>query len=110
MPNRPDGKVTELLEQMQAAGTPSYSFSPNGWMTFQDGKWINYAVELHLRAELCMAPEIVSELTYAAEVARGVDHALYSFYVEWLREVAPKLGPLAGEIVEQLDDVKLPSR
>jgi pSer/pThr/pTyr-binding forkhead associated (FHA) protein len=75
-----------------------------------DGKWMNYAVELHLRAELPMAPEVVAELIYAAEVSRGIDHALYSVYVEWLRDNAARLGPSTARLIEALDEIKLPSR
>ena len=75
-----------------------------------EGKWINFAIELHLRGEICMARETVSELAAAIEGASGIDHALYGYYVEWLRDVAPRLGPDALWVVDTLDGIKLPSR
>ena len=74
-----------------------------------DGKWINYTVELHLRAELVMSHETVSELTQAVELTDNVDHALFSYYVEWVRDVVPRMPPGTEQILERLDNVKLPS-
>jgi hypothetical protein len=74
-----------------------------------DGKWVNYTVELHLRAELVMSHETVSELAHAVELTDNVDHALFSYYVEWVRDVAPRMPAGTGEILERLDSVKLPS-
>jgi hypothetical protein len=74
-----------------------------------EGKWINYVMELHLRAQLPMSSETVAELAYAAEGSRGIDHALYSYYVEWLRDAAPRFSPVAQQVLEQLDAIKLPS-
>jgi len=74
-----------------------------------DGKWINYMVELHLRAELVMSHETVSELTQVVELTDKVDHALFSYYVEWVRDVVPRMPPGTVQILERLDNVKLPS-
>ncbi len=73
----------------------------------RNGRWVNYVVELHLRAKLAMAPEVVAELVCAAKLLRGIDHALYSAYVEWLREEAERFGPIAQATVDELDGVKL---
>jgi hypothetical protein len=74
------------------------------------GLWINYAVELHLRARLPMTLDLVGDLIYAVEVARGIDHVLYSVYVEWLRAEAPRLGAAAQQALAGLDAAKLPQR
>ena len=74
-----------------------------------DGRWVDYAIELHLRAELPMAPQVVAELACAAMQLRDIDHVLYSAYVEWLREAAARLGPLARATVEELDAIRLAS-
>lgn len=74
-----------------------------------DGRWVNYTIELHLRAELPMAPEVVAECVCAAAQVRGIDHALYGVYVEWLREQAERFGPVALAVVDELDAVRLPS-
>jgi hypothetical protein len=74
-----------------------------------DGKWINYAIELHLRAERAMSREIVDELAYSVEGTRGIDHALFSYYVEWLRASLRRLPPEAEAALEHLEHLELPS-
>ena len=75
----------------------------------RESQWVNYTIALHLRAELPMAPEVVAELVCAAEQLRGIDHALFSMYVEWLRDAAERFGPVARAIVDELDRIKLAS-
>jgi hypothetical protein len=72
-----------------------------------NGKWINYAVELHLRAEQAMNGETLELLEEAIANARNVDHGLYGYYVEWLHDAAPGLGAPAREAIDRLERIKL---
>jgi hypothetical protein len=74
-----------------------------------DSRWVDYTIELHLRAELPMGPEVVADLVCAAQQLRGIDHALFSVYVEWLRDAAERFGPVARAVVDELDATKLAS-
>jgi hypothetical protein len=72
-----------------------------------NGAWINYTVELHLRAQLPMADATLARLRDAVASAKNVDHALYGFYVEWLRESLPRLPPEARATLDELDRMRL---
>ena len=75
--------------------------------SLHNGNWIDYAVELHLRAQLPMTQETIELLKQAAASAKNVDHALYGFYVEWLREAVPRLPPEAGTVLAKLERLHL---
>ena len=73
----------------------------------RDGHWINYAVELQLRAKQPFAAAAVTALQEAVTVARDVDHALFSYYVEWLRDALPDLPPGTRQVFEALERLRL---
>jgi hypothetical protein len=72
-----------------------------------NGAWVNYAIELHLRAELALAPETLKLLQDALGSAKNVDHALYGYYVEWLRESLTRLPAHARDVLESLEHLRL---
>ncbi len=72
-----------------------------------NGSWINYTIELHLRAQLPMVAETVTRLKDAVASCRNIDHALYGFYVEWLRESLPRMPPHARDTLEALERLRL---
>ncbi len=72
-----------------------------------NGAWINYTVELHLRAQLPMEATTLARLQDAVASAKNVDHALYGFYVEWLRESLSRLPPEARNTLEMLERLRL---
>jgi hypothetical protein len=74
-----------------------------------NGKWVNYAIELHLRAEQLLSPQTLEAVERALKGSRNVDPVLFGFYVEWLRDNLPRLGPLARDILERLDRIKIPT-
>jgi hypothetical protein len=69
------------------------------------GRWVDYAVELHLRAELAMSLEILDQLEDAVDLSFEVDHVLLARYIEWLRDALERLPPGAQEVVERLDGI-----
>jgi hypothetical protein len=52
--------------------------------TLGNGRWFDYAVELHYRARLPMSIEIATALAEAAGVVTEVDHVVLARYVIWL--------------------------
>jgi hypothetical protein len=72
------------------------------------GRWFNYAVELHLRAGLRMSMEIAQALADAAEAVSNVDHALFGYYVEWLRDRMEQHGPESEVVLAELEQLRLP--
>lgn len=72
-----------------------------------NGAWINYTIELHLRAQLPMAEESVTHLKNALVTARNVDHALYGFYVEWIRDSLARLPAEARAVLAELEQLRL---
>ncbi len=72
-----------------------------------NGRWFNYAVELHLRANLRMSPEMAHDLAETAEVVSGVDHALFGHYVEWVRDRVCRTD--SELVLMELEQIRLPS-
>jgi pSer/pThr/pTyr-binding forkhead associated (FHA) protein len=71
------------------------------------GRWLNYAVELHLRAKLEMTPETGRDVAETAPLVSGTDHALFGRYVEWLRDRAAEPGSDAALLLPTLENVEL---
>jgi pSer/pThr/pTyr-binding forkhead associated (FHA) protein len=74
-----------------------------------NGRWFNYAVELHLRAALRMSPEIAHDLAETAEVVAGVDHALFGHYLEWVRDRVGQRAPESQLVLLELEKIRLPN-
>jgi hypothetical protein len=72
------------------------------------GSWIDYTLELHLCAQLPMAPQVAAELAHAAELVYELDHGLYHQYVQWLRNAASKSSCSTNEALERLERIRLP--
>lgn len=72
-----------------------------------DGRWIDYAVELHLRGEVLLAPNLVSDLEAALAACRNVDPVLYGYYVEWVRQAIPREGREARRVLDALERAHL---
>lgn len=73
----------------------------------RSSRWINYALELHLRAELPMTVETLALLEEGIAHAPGVDHTLYEYYVEWLHDAVSGLGPEGRDLLDRLERVRL---
>jgi pSer/pThr/pTyr-binding forkhead associated (FHA) protein len=73
------------------------------------GRWFNYAVELHLRAQLRMSPEMAHELGETASLVSGVDHALYGQYLEWVRDRVEQKPSDSELVLLELERIRLPS-
>ncbi len=73
------------------------------------GRWFNYTVELHLRAGLRMSPETARELRETAPAVKGVDHAMYGYYLEWLRDRVEQHGPESEDVLRELESIQLPA-
>jgi hypothetical protein len=67
-----------------------------------DGRWVDYAIELHLRAEASFPEELVPTLETALAECRNVDRALYQHYLAWLRAAVPHLGLSAKQTFDDL--------
>ena len=75
----------------------------------REGMWIDYTMELHLRAERAMAPDILAELQLVVGRVHRVDHDLFGGYLDWLRAATPRLPGSAARVAEQLARIELPA-
>jgi pSer/pThr/pTyr-binding forkhead associated (FHA) protein len=73
------------------------------------GRWFNYAVELHLRAQLRMSPEMAHDIGETAPLVSDVDHALYGHYLEWIRDRVGQKPSDSGLLLLELEKIRLPS-
>jgi pSer/pThr/pTyr-binding forkhead associated (FHA) protein len=73
-----------------------------------DGAWIDFVMELHLRAQRAMAPDTLADLQLAIETVRCIDHELYRGYLDWLEGTAPQLSGRAPMVAQQLARIRLP--
>lgn len=76
--------------------------------SLHDGRWVNYAVELHVRGEVMLAPDLDAELEAALSACRNVDPLLFDHYVEWVREAIPRAGPEARRVLDALGHMRRP--
>jgi pSer/pThr/pTyr-binding forkhead associated (FHA) protein len=73
-----------------------------------EGVWVDYTMELYLRGEHAMAPEILDDLLSALPGVQSVDRDMFTHYAKWLQRVAPKRGGHARAVAERLLSVELP--
>ena len=70
-------------------------------------RWIDYAVELHLRAGLAMQPQTIALLEEATAAAKGVDIGQYNYYVDLLAARLPELGEEGPAMIERLRAIEV---
>jgi hypothetical protein len=70
-------------------------------------RWVDYAVELHLRAGLAMQPQTIALLEEAAVATKGADVRLYTYYVDLLATRLPELGEEGPVTIERLRAIQL---
>jgi hypothetical protein len=73
-----------------------------------NGRWVNYAVELHVRAGQTMSAETMDALERALREVDRIDHVLWAYYIDWVKAALSRLGPAAMEVLVRLDRMKLP--
>lgn len=73
-----------------------------------NGRWVNYAIELHLRGQHPLSSAVQLLLEQALRASRNVDHALFGFYVEWVRDSVGRLGTTGRDLLVRLESMKLP--
>jgi hypothetical protein len=76
----------------------------------REGKWIDYAVELHLRARRLMSPELVEAICSALPGVPGIDLDLFRYYLELLRSQAASMSRPELERVNRLACLNVPRR
>jgi hypothetical protein len=76
----------------------------------RQGKWIDYAVELHLRARRVMSREVVDAICDALPFVPWVDADLFRHYLETLRTTSTGMSRYELEIVNRLACLNLPRR
>lgn len=69
-------------------------------------RWVDYAVELHLRAGLAMQAQTVALLEEAVAASTGADAELYAYYVDLLAARMSELGSEGPALVERLRTIK----
>jgi hypothetical protein len=74
----------------------------------RNGRWVNYAVELHMRAHRVMSEGVTLGLFGALGAVPTVDVRLYRHYIELLRGMAPGLTRVELERVNRLAAARLP--
>lgn len=67
------------------------------------GYWLDYTLDLHLRAERLLAPDLVPLIIAAVSNCQDADPSMLAYYVEWVRTSAPRLGPEANRLFEALE-------
>jgi pSer/pThr/pTyr-binding forkhead associated (FHA) protein len=70
-------------------------------------RWIDYTVELHLRAGLAMQPQTIALLEEAMAAAKGVDIGQYTYYVDLLAARLPELGEEGPAMIERLRAIEV---
>jgi hypothetical protein len=73
-----------------------------------NGRWVNYAIELHMRAHRVMSESVVQGLFSALLSVPSIDVRLFRHYIELLRGMAPGLTRVELERVNRLAAAKLP--
>ncbi len=76
--------------------------------SLHDGRWVSYAMELHLRGELLLSPELLPELEAALAACRNVDPVIFGYYVEWVRAAIPRGGPETRRVLDALGRMRSP--
>jgi hypothetical protein len=71
------------------------------------GRWVDYAVELHLRAARVMASSTFTLLEEASRKATGADRGLLQYYLDVLRLSAADFNEEEREIFDKLTAVQL---
>ena len=74
----------------------------------RNGRWINYAVELHMRAHRVMSEAVVEGLFFALAAVPSIDLRLYRHYIDLLRGMASGLTRVEIDRVNRLSAAKLP--
>ena len=74
----------------------------------RNGRWVNYAVELHMRAHRVMSEAVVEGLFSALLAVPSVDQRLYRHYIDQLRGMATGLTRVELERVNRLSAARLP--
>jgi hypothetical protein len=74
----------------------------------RNGRWVNYAVELHMRAHRVMSEAVTQGLFTALLSVTSVDVRLYRHYIELLRGMVTGLTRVEIERVNRLAAAKLP--
>jgi hypothetical protein len=74
----------------------------------RNGRWVNYAVELHMRAHRVMSENVTLGLFGALAAVPSVDVRLFRHYIDLLRGMAPGLTRIELERVNRLAAVRLP--
>lgn len=75
----------------------------------RNGRWVDYAVELHMRAHRVMSEPVVTGLIAALESVPSIDVPLYRHYMELLRGLASGLTRAELERCNRLAAVRLPA-
>jgi pSer/pThr/pTyr-binding forkhead associated (FHA) protein len=73
-----------------------------------DGKWVDYTIELHLRAGRCLEPGTLADLVRAVGVVPSVDRTLVETYTVALTDGPISSARYAGPIAQQLGRLELP--
>ena len=74
----------------------------------RNGRWVNYAVELHMRAHRVMSESVAVGLLAALDAVPSVDARLYRHYIDLLRSMATGLTRVEVERVGRLAAARLP--
>jgi pSer/pThr/pTyr-binding forkhead associated (FHA) protein len=74
----------------------------------RNGRWVNYAVELHMRAHRVMSEAVTQGLFSALLSVPSIDVRLFRHYIQLLRGMAPGLTRVELERVNRLAAAKLP--
>jgi hypothetical protein len=74
----------------------------------RNGRWVNYAVELHMRAHRVMSENVTVGLFGALAAVPSVDVRLFRHYIDLLRGMASGLTRIELERVNRLAAVRLP--
>jgi len=74
----------------------------------RNGRWVNYAVELHMRAHRVMSENVTLGMFAALAAVPSVDVRLFRHYVDLLRGMAPGLTRVEAERVNRLAAARLP--
>jgi hypothetical protein len=72
------------------------------------GRWLDYAVELHLRAQLCMTPETAALVSQTAPSVSTLDATLLERYRGWLRSRQSPEEATRDEVLAELERIRLP--
>jgi hypothetical protein len=73
-----------------------------------DGRWVNYAVELHMRAHRVMSEAVTEGLFSALLAVPSIDLRLYRHYIDLLRGMASGLTRVELDRVNRMAATRLP--